>query len=71
MKDNTWACKIGFADFKKLPNGADSPMRDAVSEAFFALTGEYPEFLFSGWSAELTEGERKAIKQHSTPEDER
>src|SRR3989304_2556216 len=63
MKDNGWACKIGFADFSALPNGADSPMRKAVREAFLKLTGREPDFILSGWSARLTKVEREVVKQ--------
>ncbi len=53
-----WQCKIGEIDRSRLPNKSDGPMRKAVEEAYFALTGEYPEFMFTGWGAGLTEEER-------------
>jgi hypothetical protein len=56
-----WSCKIGEVDASKLPRGADGPMRDAVARAYRELTGEDPEFLFSGWGAELTPGERSCV----------
>jgi hypothetical protein len=56
----TWGCKIGEVDASKLPPGADFPMREAIERAYTELTGEPPAFIFSGWAAELTEGERAA-----------
>lgn len=53
-----WECKIGEAD--ALPEGADAPMRRAVERAYQELTGRDPLFIFSGWGAELTPGERSA-----------
>lgn len=55
-----WYCKIGAADPLEL-DGADLPMRQAVAWAYEHVTGVKPSFLFSGWGAELTEGERKAL----------
>jgi hypothetical protein len=57
-----WYCKIGEVPRGKLPHTADAPMRDAVSKCFKELTGEYPGFIFSGWGAELTEGERAVVE---------
>lgn len=57
-----WECKIGEVDAAKLPKGADLPMREAVAVAFFELTGERCNFIFSGWGAELTEPERAVIE---------
>lgn len=51
-----WTCKIG--EVATIPPGADGPMREAVSEAYHAITGTWPEFLFSGWGGELTDLER-------------
>lgn len=59
-KQKLWECKIGECDAAKLPPGGDNPMRDAVAEKYKELTGEDPDFLFSGWGAELDEGERAA-----------
>lgn len=61
MKKKTWECKIGEIDRSKLPDGADLPMRQAIQRAYYEITGEYPEFLFSGWGAELTEIERQVV----------
>jgi len=55
-----WECKIGEVDESALPRPADIPMRQAVEEAYRKLTGQEPDFIFSGWGAELTEGERAA-----------
>ena len=55
------SCKIGEIEAESLPNGADSPMRLAVAEAYQRLTGEEPRFLFSGWGAKLTAGERAVV----------
>lgn len=44
-------------DAVKLPAGADHPMRVAIATAYEALTGESPEYIFSGWDGELTETE--------------
>lgn len=57
-----WSCKIGEALGANVPDGGDAPMRDAVARAFSRVTGEEPEFIFSGWSAKLTEGERACVE---------
>jgi hypothetical protein len=57
-----WTCKIGEVDVSKLPHGSDLTMRQAVEEAYHLLTGEWPEFIFSGWNAELTPVERAVVK---------
>lgn len=64
-----WSCKIGEIDAKKLPSGSDLPMRRAVAIAYKEITGEDPEFIFSGWGAELTEPER-AVVEDREPSDE-
>lgn len=58
-----WGCKIGEVDLAKLPYGADTPMRDAVRSAYKKLTGEEPDFIFSGWGEELTEPERRVANE--------
>jgi hypothetical protein len=55
-----WECKIG--EVANIQNGADGPMRDAVYAAYCELTGQAPDFIFSGWGAELTEGERAVVE---------
>lgn len=59
-----WSCKIGEVDPNGLSDGADSPMRQAVQVAYRMLTGQEPEFCFSGWAAELDEVERKVAESH-------
>lgn len=58
--ERIWQCKIGGL-VEGLPNGADSPMRDAIEKAFREVTGYSARFTFSGWAAELTEGERQVV----------
>jgi hypothetical protein len=58
-----WTCKIGESDAAKLPPGADAPMRQAIKDAYFQLTGEWPTFCFSGWGGELTEVERQIVDE--------
>lgn len=55
-----WECTVGFARPGDLPRGADAPMRKAIEMAFHELTGYYPRFVYSGWGAELTAGQREA-----------
>lgn len=62
MTKKIWACKIGEVDAEKLPPGSDGPMRRAIELAYNELTGESPEFIFSGWGGELTEGERAVVE---------
>lgn len=61
--EKIWKCKIGGL-CEELPHGSDIPMRDAIREAYKKLTGEEPEFIFSGWAAELTESEREVVERH-------
>lgn len=56
-----WECKIGFALKHTLPTGADGPMREAVETAFRDMLGYDPEFIFSGWGAELTNDEQEIL----------
>jgi hypothetical protein len=37
-------------------------MRKAVQEQYKAITGHEPDFCFSGWAGELTEGERAVVE---------
>jgi hypothetical protein len=61
----TWTCKIGECEDADLlgPDGkylgADWPMRQAIREAYFRVTGKEPQFIFSGWAGELTDRERE------------
>jgi hypothetical protein len=59
----TWACKIGEIDRAKLASGSDLPMRLAIEDAYYRLTGESCTFVFSGWGAELDEPERAIVDQ--------
>jgi len=56
-----WECKIGSAE--NIPPGSDFPMREAVREAYKKITGKYPDFLFSGWGAKLSEDEKACIRE--------
>lgn len=61
-KDPIWYCKVGSKNVNAvMPGGCDSPMRDAIEEEFKRITGDYPQFCFSGWGQELTAGEQAAI----------
>ena len=64
-----WECKIGSTEGVDLPPGSDFPMREAIAAAYLDLTGKNPEFIFSGWGAELTEIER-AVVDDRLPDDE-
>jgi hypothetical protein len=57
-----WTCKIGGLDEIELPNGADLPMRQAIAKAFIEITGQEPEFLFSGWGGQLDKFEMAVVK---------
>jgi hypothetical protein len=48
-----WTCKIGETEFDQ--HGMDAPMRRAVRDAYLAITGKEPDFIFSGWAGELDE----------------
>jgi hypothetical protein len=56
-----WECQVGEVDVAKLPLGSDLPMRTAIRKAYFQLTGEYPEFIFSRWNAELDDVRRSIV----------
>ena len=56
-----WTCKIGYAC--DLPDGADAPLRQSVQNAYKQLTGEYPEFVFSGWRAKLTPVQEALVRK--------
>lgn len=55
-----WTCKIG--EVESVQGGSDYPMRRAVEEAYFKITGTYPTFIFSGWGGKLTELERAIVE---------
>lgn len=58
-----WSCKIGECEEGDLSEGADSPMRRAVEKAYREITGKNPNFIFSGWGAELTEYQREIVNE--------
>lgn len=60
-EEKIWTCKIGAVTPENLPLGSDLPMRRAVSDEFFRLTGKEPEYIFSGWGGELTPDERAVV----------
>ena len=57
-----WFCKIGEVQKWMLPEGSDMPMREAIGAAYKQVTGVDPDFIFSGWAGELTEGERAVVE---------
>jgi hypothetical protein len=57
-----WSCKIGEAAGEDLPEGADLPMRQAIAWRYERITGRAPDFIFSGWGAELTDLERAEVE---------
>ena len=57
-----WECKIGGTT-KPLPKMSDVPMRKAVQQAYFELTGEYCDIIFTGWGSKLTESEKEVMKE--------
>ena len=68
-----WSCKIGETDAGSFPSGADGPMRQAISDAYYKLIGRVPNFIFSGWGGALTEPERAVVEnrepiQPATPQ---
>lgn len=62
MADTVWQCKVGCIGPLEVPQSGDAPMRDAIARAFRRTIGVDPEFTFSGWSAELTEGELAVVE---------
>jgi hypothetical protein len=64
----TWMCRIG--ETRNVKHGADLPMREIVSAGYFALTGEEPDFIFSGWGDELPE-EYRAVHEDREPDHEK
>lgn len=66
-----WTCKIGEPEDSKLPSDADLPMRRAIAKAYKEITGDEPNFIFSGWGGELTKTERELVEEtHPLPEEE-
>jgi hypothetical protein len=59
-----WQCKIGEASPGEglfHGGGCDAPMRQAVRDAFIEIVGREPDYIFSGWDASLTNGERAVV----------
>jgi len=48
-KKEYWHCFIGPIDRSKVPDRGDRPMRMAVQQAYYNLTGEDAEICSSGW----------------------
>lgn len=65
MSANIWDCKIGEVDSERLPDGSDYPMRQAVRRAYIEITGQEPDFIFSGWGGSLTEVERALVESNA------
>ena len=57
-----WSCLIGPAKPGELPPGCDSPMRNAVADAFCKITGHDDQFLSSGWGAHPDKLMRKIME---------
>jgi len=62
-----WECKIGNAPDEWVGHsggaGHDRDMRKAVEEAFIRITGKEPDFIFSGWGAQLDDVEQEIIDE--------
>lgn len=58
-----WDCKIGIVGDCNLPDGADLPMRQAIKEAFYNITGIDCDFCLSGWGGLLTHTEKGVVRQ--------
>ncbi len=57
-----WECKVVLPDDVDLPDGADSPMRQAVRSACEEMTGRLSTDIFSGWGGSLTKIEKKVCR---------
>lgn len=57
----TWTCRIGSRKGVIVPPRADLPMRNAVSAAYVAITGEQPEAIFSGWGDRFSGSEEAQL----------
>jgi hypothetical protein len=51
-KTKYWTCIIGDANKDDLKAGCDTPMRDAVNNAFTETVGYDADICWSGWSNE-------------------
>lgn len=62
MEPRVWTCKIGGTTALPIGGSCDAPMREAIERAYREITGQEPDFTFSGWGGELTEGERATVE---------
>lgn len=58
---SVWYCKVGKLGQKELLEGCDFPMRQAIKNAYYQITGEWPDFCFSGWNTDMTKTELEII----------
>ena len=65
-KNKYWVCIIGPCEESKLPNGSDSPIRNAAKSAFFSITKKHPNYTWSGWG--VNEKRKEAILKAMTEE---
>ncbi len=61
-----WDCTIGPVADSELGGGFDTPMRDAVQQAFKTLFGRDDRVCFSGWAADLSEDMRAVMEDRTT-----
>ncbi len=62
--ENYWSCMIGPATPEELTaDGLDAPMRRAVEEAFFGITGRCDSHCSSGWGSSPDAMAREAIQE--------
>ncbi len=66
-----WSCKIGIKGDCDLPGGCDLPMRQAIKQAFFEITGIDADFCFSGWNSNLDPVEAEVVEEGFRKEEER
>jgi hypothetical protein len=57
-----WTCKMGYANRAELPLGADGDVRKVVEAKFKQMMNRSPEFIFSGWAGQLSEGELAVVE---------
>lgn len=60
-RQRIWQCKIGGEIDGALPEGSDLPMRLTAYGMYNIMTQSSQYVCFSGWSAALTEEERKQV----------
>jgi hypothetical protein len=64
-KRQLWDCKIGVKGQVEIPHGADFPMRRAVEAEFKKITGQNPDYIFSGWGSTLGESELAVVENRA------